>query len=106
MRYAFTLVEGLKVNHAKDNGLTVNNKQPAKTYKQDTNSAIVTTPENLGKPFANLHARCALARIVLSAIKNDHGKTVHIVSRWNMTLELKDLKSVSMWPKKVTGGRP
>ena len=94
------------MNHAKGNGLTADNSQPAKTYKQSTNATIGASAENLGKPFANLRARCALSGIALSAIENDHGKKVHIVSRWNMTRELEDLESVSAWLEKVTGGRP
>ena len=70
---------------------------------QSTNAAIVAPAENLGKPFANLRARCALAGIVLSAIENDHGKTVYIVSKWALTRELPDLESVSAWLQKVTG---
>lgn len=94
------------MNHAKGNGLTADNSQPAKAYKQSTNAAIVASAENLGKPFANLRARCTLAGIVLSAIENDHGKTVYIVSKWALTRELPDLEAVSSWLQKVTGGRP
>lgn len=92
------------MNSAKGNGLTADNSQPAKAYKQNT-THIVASAENLGKPFANLRARCALAGIALSAIENDNGKTVYIVSKWALTRELPDLESVSAWLEKVTGGR-
>ena len=69
-----------------------------------SNTATLTPVENLGKPFENLRARCALTGVTLHRIENDHGKTIYIVSRWNVTRELPDLESVARWLEKVTGG--
>lgn len=74
--------------------------------KQITDATIVTPAENLGKRFATLQARCALAEVSLHQLENDHGKTVYIVSRWAMTRELADLESVSVWLDRVTGVTP
>ena len=71
--------------------------------KQLTNSAIVTPAENLGKRFATLQARCALAGVSLHQLENDHGNVVYIVSRWALTRELADLDAVAFWLDRVTG---
>ena len=66
----------------------------------------MSRPQKLGnvqKQLATLHARCALAGVVLHQIENDHGKTVYIVSKWALTSELADLDAVSAWLVKVTG---
>ena len=71
-----------------------------------TDSASLTTAENLGKQYATLQARCALAGVTLYPLENDHGNTVYIVSRWALTRELTDLNAVSAWLDKVTGVQP
>ena len=70
-----------------------------------TDTASLTTAENLGKQYATLQARCALAGVTLYSLENDHGNTVYIVSRWALTRELTDLNAVSAWLDKVTGVR-
>jgi hypothetical protein len=57
------------------------------------------------KTLSTLQARCALAGVVLTAIENDSGKPVFIVSRWALTKELPDHDAVARWLDKVTGGR-
>ena len=74
--------------------------------KQITDNAIVTPAENLGKRFATLQARCALAEVSLHPLENDHGNTVYIVSRWALTRELADLDAVASWLDRVTGVQP
>lgn len=71
--------------------------------EQSTNTAIVASPEILGKQYATLRARCALAGVTLHQIENDYGKTVYIVSRWALCRELSDLESVAAWLDCVTG---
>ena len=61
-----------------------------------------TTTDNR---LATLRARVALAGVTLQAIENDHGETVHIVSRLAMTRELQHLDVVDAWVDRVMGGR-
>ena len=71
--------------------------------KQITDAGIVTPAENLGKRFATLQARCAIAGVSLHQLENDHGALVYIVSRWALTRELADLDAVASWLDRVTG---
>ena len=73
-----------------------------------TKSNTTTLPpgENLGKQYATLQARCALAGVSLHRLENDHGNTVYIVSRWALTRELPDLDAVASWLDRVTGVQP
>ena len=71
-----------------------------------SNTTNVSPAENLGKWFATLQARCALAGVGLHRLENDHGNTVYIVSRWALTRELTDLNAVSAWLDRVTGVQP
>lgn len=71
--------------------------------KQITGTTIVTPAENLGKRFATLQARCALAGVSLHQLENDRGNVVYIVSRWALTRELADLDAVANWLDRVTG---
>ena len=83
-------------------GKTVRVLDTPATALTKSNTNILTPAENLGRPFATLGA---LAGIVLSAIENDHGETIYIVSKWALTRELPDLEAVSPWFQKVTGVR-
>jgi hypothetical protein len=71
-----------------------------------TDDAIVTPAEYLGKQYATLQARCALAGVSLHRLENDHGKTVFIVSKWALTRELPDLDALSAWLDRVAGVQP
>ncbi|ABE44881.1 hypothetical protein [Polaromonas sp. JS666] len=71
--------------------------------ERSSNTVIIPPAQSLGKQYANLRARCALAGVVLHQIENDFGKTVYIVSRWALTRELSDLDAVAAWLDCVTG---
>ena len=55
------------------------------------------------KLFATVQARCALAKVTLHQLENDHGRIVFIVSRWALTRELANLDAVASWLDRVTG---
>lgn len=70
---------------------------------QKTIHAADFTPDQ--KRLATLSARAALAGVVLYIIEGDFGKTVYIVSRWNLTRQLDSLDAVQAWLDQVTGAR-
>ncbi len=80
---------------------------PANAAK-NTNTAIVTTAKflfNQEKKFYTLRGRAAWAGVTLRVLENDHGETVYIASRWEMTLELADLDAVASWLNRAVRGR-
>lgn len=71
---------------------------------QNANLKTHTEFTPIQKKLATLRARAALAGVSLHTIENDHGETVYIVSKWNLTRELADLDALETWLNRVTGG--
>lgn len=64
-------------------------------------SANQTNPNANSKRYHTLRARAALAGVQLYEIDDDHGKTVYIVSRWALTLQLDCLDDAEKWLDRV-----
>jgi hypothetical protein len=55
------------------------------------------------KRLANLRARAALQGIELHTIDADHGRPVHIVTKWALTHCLTSLDELAAWMRLVDG---
>lgn len=49
------------------------------------------------KAFSSLQARCALAGVVLAAIRNDSERWAYVVTHGAYTRELESLEAVEAW---------
>ena len=74
----------------KGNGLTADNSQPAKTFKQETNDLNFATGNRHSKAESNLCALLALAGHAVHSLK-DGG---YLVCKWGYTHHAHDLYAV------------
>jgi hypothetical protein len=69
-------------------------------------AAIPIRPVELDRPdkrFATAQARAAMIGATLHRIEDDRGVDVFIVSKWNLTRELRDMDAVELWLDRIAG---